>query len=341
MKFFVLEDKQNNIIINNRMIKKIKTKFYKNTIFLSFYIIILFISNISKSNFQQINESLITGSYIKMKIPQGTHLILANNQYLDWGEFKFNIEYTKPNEIYINGIKQKTIKNKYIFNETINTVILIWNNTITDCKCMFCDCFDITEIDLSHFDTSQITDMIGMFHCCHSLNYLNLSNINTSQVTNMRGLFYHCYSLTSLDLSYFDTSKVTNTREMFCNSFSLYSLNLANFNTSQVIEMLKMFSNCTKLIYINLENAELKKLDSSVLNQKSVFTQTSDSLVICSKDNKWNIGNLLLTNCKNNSNNNKEYNCYTRESIISYNKYLCNTCGNNYYQIDNDEYNDN
>ena len=157
----------------------------------------------------------------------------------------------------------------------------------------------------------------------------------------MRALFYHCNSLTSLDLSYFDISKVTNTWEMFSNCISLYSLNLANFNTSQVVEMLKMFSNCTKLIYINLENAELKKLKSSDLNKKGVFKQTSDSLVICSKDNKWNIGNSLSINCKNNSNNNKEYNCYTRESIISYNKYLCNTCGNNYYQIDNDEYNNN
>ena len=110
MKFYVLEDKQNNIIINNRQIKKIKTKFNKSTVILSFsIIIILIISKISKSNFQIVNESLITGSYIKMKIPQGNHLILADNKYLDWGEFKFNIEYTKPNEIYINGIKQKLL----------------------------------------------------------------------------------------------------------------------------------------------------------------------------------------------------------------------------------------
>ena len=71
-----------------------------------------------------------------------------------------------PNEIFINGIKQKTIKNKYNFNETINTIILIWNDTITDCKCMFYGCHNINEMDLSHFDTSQITDMIGMFGRC-------------------------------------------------------------------------------------------------------------------------------------------------------------------------------
>ena len=34
MKFYVLADEQNNIIINNRPIKKIKTKFNKSTVIL-------------------------------------------------------------------------------------------------------------------------------------------------------------------------------------------------------------------------------------------------------------------------------------------------------------------
>ncbi len=77
--------------------------------------------------------------------------------------------------IYINGIKQSTITCIYNLNETYNLVKLIWNNSINNCDCMFNECMDITEIDLSNFDTSQVTSMGSMFSDCSSLTSLDLS----------------------------------------------------------------------------------------------------------------------------------------------------------------------
>ena len=54
-----------------------------------------------------------------------------------------------------------------------------------------------------------------MFSRMSNLTTLNLSNFNTSNVTNMYGMFYGMSSLTSLDLSNFNTSKVTSMGNMF------------------------------------------------------------------------------------------------------------------------------
>ena len=47
-----------------------------------------------------------------------------------------------------------------------------------------------------------------MFGECYSLSSVNFSNFNTSLVTRMEYIFYKCYSLSSLNLSNFDTSLV-------------------------------------------------------------------------------------------------------------------------------------
>ena len=150
-----------------------------------------------------------------MKINKGNNYILSIDEDYD---------YTRPTEIYINNIKQDEVKNKYTFNETINIVILIWNNTITNCYGMFYSCNNIIEMNLSHFDTSQVTDMGYMFAFCSALVSFDLSNFYTSQVTDMTFMFEYCSKLVSFDLSNFNTSQVTNMNGMFGYYSALTSL---------------------------------------------------------------------------------------------------------------------
>ena len=118
----------------------------------------------------------------------------------------FNMSYY-PDIIYINGIKETTISNIYDFGKINNSVILIWNNAIGDCYRMFRGCSNVTEIDLSNFDTSKVTNMGYMFAYCSQLTSLDLSNFITSNVTNMGCMFDGCSQLSFLDLSNFETSK--------------------------------------------------------------------------------------------------------------------------------------
>ena len=212
-----------------------------------------------------------------------------------------------PNEIIINGEKQNIIYHSYDFNQTDNFVELIWNNSIKSCWNMFRRSYDITEIDLSNFDTSQIINMGGlflfcssltsinfgnfdtskvtamhvMFSGCSSLTSINLSTFNTSQVLRMEGMFKNCLALTSLNVSNFDTSQVTEMYDMFYNCPLLTSLNLSNFIISNVTNMKNLFSGCTNLSYINLENFDGTKL----LNYTNLFYRVPDNAVICIDEN--------------------------------------------------------
>lgn len=125
---------------------------------------------------------------------------------------------------------------------------------------MFYNCGNMTQIDLSNFDTSQITNMGGMFQGCSSLTALDLSNFDTSSVTNMNAMFEGCSNLKELDLSSFDTSKVTGMSGMFMRCSNLESLNLKNFNTNNVTAMEQMFYECSSLKELDLSNFSTRNI---------------------------------------------------------------------------------
>ena len=189
---------------------------------------------------------------------------------------EFNITYY-PKEIYINGVKQDIISSSYYLNETINLVELIWNNSIDRPGFMFYGCIDITEIDLSKFDTSLNIDTRYMFRDCISLTSLNLNNFNTSLVTEMFDMFRNCSSLTSLDLSSFDTSNVGTITNMFNGCVSLTSLNLSNFVSNKLSHMAFTFQDCSNLEYINLKNIHGNRLYWF----EGLFMGVPDNIVIC------------------------------------------------------------
>ena len=126
---------------------------------------------------------------------------------------------------------------------------------------------EVTSMDLSALDTSQVTDMEHMFHFCYDLTSLDVSNFDTSQVTNISHMFYHCSSLTNLDLSNFDTSKVTNMGFMFSGCRKLTSLDVSNFDTSQVTDMSYMFRMCSSLTSLDVSNFDT----SNVTNMDFMF----------------------------------------------------------------------
>ncbi len=167
-----------------------------------------------------------------------------------------------PNEIYINGINQTDIKNEYNLDTPDSNITLIWYDKLRKTTNMFYNCKDITEIDLSNFDSSQIEVMSLMFSKCSSLIYLNFTNINTSKVITMSNMFYGCSSLSSLDLSSFETSSLKNMESMFQECSALNSLDLSSFNTSQVKSMSNMFCECSSLISVDLSSFETSNVES-------------------------------------------------------------------------------
>jgi surface protein len=152
-------------------------------------------------------------------------------------------------------------------NTEITEVTTTVNNTCTDLSNMFYWCSNLTTVNTTEWDTSNVTTMANMFYRCIKLTSLNLSKFNTSKVTDMSGMFEACDLLDTLNITNWDTSKVANMRNMFHNCHSLTSLNLSHFDTSKVENMSKMFDSCDSLQTLNLSGWDM----TNVTNVENMF----------------------------------------------------------------------
>ena len=200
--------------------------------------------------------------------------------------FDPSIKNIHPQSIYIGGKNITSIDGL----EYLNT------DKVKNMQGMFYDS-SIKELDLSHFDTSNVENFDKMFASCDLLETIIFDGFDTSNVKNMSSMFAHCKSLKSLNLNNFDTSNVTNMFSMFGGCISLKSLNLMGFNTSNVTNMRGMFSGCNSLevIYITSFNT------SNVTNMECMFSDCSSmsSLDLTSFDTS-NVTNMawMFDNCK-------------------------------------------
>ena len=129
---------------------------------------------------------------------------------------------------------------------------------------MFSNTHNLTSLDLFNFDTQNVTVMKDMFYNTYKLKTINLSSFDTRNVTDMRGMFKDSHTLETLDLSNFDTSKVTSMTEMFSGASALVSLDLSNFNTGNVTDMTLMFAKTTNLKNLNLVSFNTEKVRNMI-----------------------------------------------------------------------------
>lgn len=166
-------------------------------------------------------------------------------------------------------VKETFDRSRYLHYREGSALAPVIPINATSCHAMFRDCSNLTQVDLSDFDTSNVTDMCFMFHNCERLKRIELNNFNTSNVTDMSSMFEYCKALAQLDLSNFNTSRVVNMCNMFSGCSNLTMLNLSSFNTSNVVNMKYMFFDCKSLTSIYISN-EWKP--NNVRSAGTVFT---------------------------------------------------------------------
>ena len=159
--------------------------------------------------------------------------------------------------------------------ENLNQVEGIKNlNTkeVTDMANMFCECRDLSSLDVSGFNTGKVTDMSGMFYDCISLKLLDVTNFNTANVKSMSNMFYNCQNLASLNVTNFNTANVTNMQGMFSGCPALTTIYASDkFVTGQVTDGSNMFSNCINLKgFIDCKNNS-DKTDHTYANYKTGY----------------------------------------------------------------------
>ena len=272
---------------NNYIIQK-RNPFKTNIIIINLLIIIDLIPQILSYNNNKFHFIEYKFSKILLKLNGIGQKKILNPSFKNFDKLK---------EVYINGISQIIKDYNYFFNETNNLIELIFEDYVTNCGNIFTGCSDVTEIDLSNFDSSRVTNMFSMFSCCTSLVSINFTNFITSQVEQMDYMFFECSSLISLNLSSFDTSKVTDMNSMFSYCSSLSSLDLSYFSTPKVKSIVFMFFLSPNLEYINLNNFNTSSLE----NFDFAFSKISDNPVVCMNEKNDFLLSLLQ----------EDINCYT------------------------------
>lgn len=130
---------------------------------------------------------------------------------------------------------------------------------VLDMSMMFEGCSVLKELDLSSFDTENVLQMHHMFFMCDELQKLDVSSFNTAKVKKFGGMF-SCEKLETLDVSHFDTSSARDMSGMFFSCGSLKALNLSNFNTAEVDDMTQMFMECKSLTELDLSSFDTSKV---------------------------------------------------------------------------------
>lgn len=149
------------------------------------------------------------------------------------------------------------------------------------CSFMFVD-INISEIDLTEFDTANVVNMDYMFLKADLGDRLkvnsstntqandadqNILTFNTEGVTSMSGMFKDC-KVKHLDLSSLRTHNVTDFSDMFYNCDSLIDLNVDGFDTSNAEDFNGMFHGCHKLTQLNVKHFNV----NSVLHMSYLFS---------------------------------------------------------------------
>ena len=205
--------------------------------------------------------------------------------------------YAEPEKVYLNADSSKMFYSDYYGQKIKNILELDLSHfdtsQVTNMSSMFYGMSNLTTLNLSYFDTSQVTNMEAMFRGMSNLTTLNLSSFDTSQVTNMSSMFYGMFNLTPLDFSHFDTSQVTNMSSMFTYMYKFTTLDLSSFNTSKVTDMNHMFENMSNLTTLDLSNFDT----SQVTDMRSMFVYmdnlTTINLSHFDTSNVTDMGNMF------------------------------------------------
>lgn len=138
---------------------------------------------------------------------------------------------------------------------------------------------NLSSIDVSKLNISNIKDLSFYFRGCSSLYDLNIEYWDTKEVKNFAGMFTGCRSLTELRLYFWDTRNVSAMSTMFAGCTNLKTLNLSGWNTQSVNLMINTFSGCSAITSLYLSEGFGRMIGSVGTLDLSALTQWIDSSV--------------------------------------------------------------
>ena len=247
---------------------------------------------------------------IKLDVRVGREDILKDIYFLDnYNQNKHYHDNLKElnelnTELFINNKNYKYAK--YFKTNKVGTyeINIRFNIKIRDCSYMFYGCSNITSINLSSFDTSNVINMNNMFEKCYNLTDIDLSSFNTRNVSNMSYMFSVCTHLKMINVSSFYTKNVTDMRCMFNYCSNLKNLDLSSFDTKNVVQINNIFYGCVKLNQVKINNISHNLIQELRSNNKKtrIVDQSGKEIpdindnIQRSFSNDFNMNNFKINN---------------------------------------------
>ena len=186
-----------------------------------------------------------------------------------------------------------TFKNKGIY-----TIKIIFKKKLSSCRNLFKDCNQISEIDCSNFDCSQVINCSGMFRNCSKLKKLNLGHLDFCLSKKFAQMFENCKNLEELDVSFFNTKNSYTFCSMFNGCSKLKEINVSNFESSKCLCISKMFSGCESITSIDMLNWNMKSIE--IIKEKEGLSNSFDfSIWDCVVEEEAIGIDLLFNGCIN------------------------------------------
>ena len=147
--------------------------------------------------------------------------------------------------------------------KAVNKIKLNWGGACpSNLSTLFSECSNITNIDVSGWDTSEVTSVANIFSNCANLTEVNLSGWDTSGIKTLNRMFAGCTKLSHVDLSGFDTSSNTSLNSFFNQANSVEEIDVSGFDTSKVTVINYVFFGCGKIKTLDLSNWDLSETQS-------------------------------------------------------------------------------
>ena len=199
--------------------------------------------------------------------------------------FNSSFDLSQIYTMFIDGVMQTSVVSAYTFSDTNEHKVQCMTHDMTSMYYMFYNsnqlksvkfgdsfntsnlytmyrafriCSNITEIDLSKLDLTNVETMNGLFYSCSNLKIVVLPENFGVNCVEMSYMFNYCYALDDLNYENLNMSNCNTAYYMFCGT-PFESYNASIFEMTNMIVCEGMFS----------EMANLKSIDISGWNVKN------------------------------------------------------------------------
>lgn len=176
-------------------------------------------------------------------------------------------------------------------NYSGTTLDISWlrTNNMTNMINMFYACANLTQLDISNFDTSNVTYMSNFLDSgSGSLNFkltnlIGLNNLNTDKVINISRFLYNRAGFnTKIDMSQSKFTVCTDFSYMFYGNRNTPEIDLKSMNsTATSYNCSNMFQNCVSLEKIDMRSFDFTKIS----NRSNMFINVPTNCLIIVADN--------------------------------------------------------